>query len=107
HERAVGQAHDSHLGEGGADIRTDRQPVLQHVCYRVPSGGTTAVPVAVTATTTGSSTSAADSDSSGRPRHTTRHSKSMVRLRVPTRVIVPLASTTSPARSGARNCTSE
>jgi hypothetical protein len=62
------------------------------------------VPVAVTATTGGSSTRAADPPE---PRHTTRATKSTVRDREPIRVTVADTSTTSPARTGARNCTSE
>ena len=60
----------------------------------------------VVATIGGSSTSAADSPRPGAPRLTTRHSKSMVRLRVPMRVTVATTSRTSPARTAARNWTS-
>jgi len=69
--------------------------------------GTTTVPVAVTATIGSASTAAADGPRSGWARQTTRASNESSRLRVPTRVTVAVTSRTSPAITGARNCTSE
>ena len=69
--------------------------------------GTTTVPVAVTTTTGSSSTREAEGPRSGSARHTTRASNAISRLRRPTRMTVAVASITSPARTGARNWTSE
>src|SRR6185312_12113049 len=73
-----------------------------------PAGaGTTTVPVAVTTTMGSPRTEAADSPRAASPRQTTRASNASCRLRRPTAVTVAVASMTSPARTGARNCTSE
>ena len=59
-------------------------------------------------TTIGSaSTVAAESPRAGSARQTTRASNATWRLRRPTAVTVAVTSMTSPARTGARNCTSE
>jgi hypothetical protein len=65
------------------------------------------VPVAVTATTGSSSTIDADGPRDGSARHTTRASNESCRLRRPTEVTTHSVSITSPASTGARNCTSE
>ncbi len=71
------------------------------------AAGTTTVPVAVTTTIGSARTEAAESPRDGSARQTTRASKASCLLRRPTAVTVAVASMTSPARTGARNCTSE
>src|SRR5688572_26638230 len=70
-----------------------------------PDGGTPTVPTAVAAGSDGSRTTAAEAPPAGSARQTTQASSCRVRLRRPTRVTVAATSTTSPARTGARNCT--
>lgn len=69
--------------------------------------GTTTVPTAVTTTMGSLSTEAADSPRDGSARQITRASNASCLLRRPTAVTVAVASMTSPASTGARNCTSE
>src|ERR1035437_359091 len=68
--------------------------------------GTTTTPRAVVATIGSFSSSAADSPPAGLLRVITRTSKLISRLREPTRTRVASISMQSPARTGARNCTS-
>jgi hypothetical protein len=68
---------------------------------------TTTVPAAVTTTTGSSSTTATDGPRDGSARHTTRAVNDSDRLRRPTAVTAQVASSTSPASTGARNWTSE
>src|SRR3712207_2097582 len=89
--RTSGERMDS--GPGGVSLR------------RV-AGGTTTVPTALVTSTGSGSTSAALADRSGRPRQTTWAVSSTFRDRVPTATSRAVASTTSPAMSGAWNRTS-
>jgi hypothetical protein len=63
--------------------------------------------VAVTATTGSSRTTAAEGPRDGSARQTTRASNDSRRERRPTAVTTHDASITSPASTGAQNCTSE
>jgi hypothetical protein len=65
------------------------------------------VPVAVTATTGSMSTDAADGPRAGSARHTTCAVNSSRRERRPMAATVAVTTRTSPAITGARNCTSE
>ena len=65
------------------------------------------MPVAVTTITGSSSTRAADGPRAGSARQVTRASNAISRLRRPTRDTAAVTSITSPASTGARNCTSE
>jgi hypothetical protein len=71
------------------------------------AAGTTTVPVAVTATTGSMSTDAADGPRAGSARHTTFAVNSSRRERRPMAATVAVTTRTSPAITGARNCTSE
>ena len=62
--------------------------------------------MAVVATTGSASIDAADDETSGVPRPTTVAVKRISRDRRPTRTSSAVTSSTSPARTGARNCTS-
>ncbi len=73
----------------------------------VSGPGTTTVPRAVTATNGSASTLAADGPRSGSARHTTVALNDNCLLRRPTAVTSAVTSMTSPARTGALNCTSE
>src|SRR5580704_11936630 len=89
------------------NIVTRYAPALKVPGGQSAGAGTTTVPVAVTTTIGSASTVAAESPRAGSARHTTWASNRSWRLRRPTAVTVAVTSMTSPARTGARNCTSE